>query len=138
MSASDLPELLPCPFCGEHFVEEAESDVPTIHGGNMRAVYCNGCFAEGPTADTPADAIAAWNTRAGDKRAREAAEDVAKAFWIAMQQSWQMIDPLRPPAPGSYWMGEHNGIAAALKTVRENFERELQKLAAAPTPGEKT
>lgn len=74
----------------------------------------------------------------GDKRAREAAEDVAKAFWIAMQQSWQMIDPLRPPAPGSYWMGEHNGIAAALKTVRENFERELQELASAPTPGDKT
>lgn len=56
--------LLPCPFCGDHSVEEAESAVPTTKGGHKRAVYCNGCFSEGPTADTTADAIAAWNTRA--------------------------------------------------------------------------
>jgi hypothetical protein len=44
-------------------------------------------------------------------------------FEQAMKQAWQMVDPLNPSGvPGSYARGEHNGICAALKTVRENFE----------------
>lgn len=123
MSASDLPELLPCPFCGEHFVEEAESDVPTIHGGNMRAVYCNGCFAEGPTADTAAEAIAAWNTRAGDKRARESVEALqrlAKSF------------PTDADMIAAGWESPEINEAC------EAFDEAMRVLAAAPTSGEKT
>jgi hypothetical protein len=50
---------------------------------------------------------------------------VFAAFELAMKQAWQMVDPLRPPPAGSYYMGEHNGIIAALRTVRENFNRAL-------------
>jgi Lar family restriction alleviation protein len=60
---SEQWKLVPCPFCGDPNVEEAESGVPTLHGGNKRAVYCNGCFCEGPTADTTKAAIAKWNER---------------------------------------------------------------------------
>jgi len=62
--AADVDELLPCPFCGNPDAEEAESVVPTITGGKKRAVYCNACFCEGPTADTSRQAISAWNARA--------------------------------------------------------------------------
>lgn len=57
-------ELQPCPFCGDYDPEVAESSVPNIHGGHKHAVYCNACFCEGPTADSEAEAIAAWNRRA--------------------------------------------------------------------------
>lgn len=49
----------------------------------------------------------------------------------AFQDSWQMIDPLRPPPAGTYARGEHNGIASALKTVRDNFERRIAAIEAA-------
>jgi hypothetical protein len=45
------------------------------------------------------------------------------AFEQAMRETWQMIDPIRPPPPGTYALGEHNGIAAALRTLRDNYER---------------
>lgn len=60
-----------------------------------------------------------------DRKARATQAGVSDAFEAAMKQTWQMIDPLRPPAAGTYALGEHNGIAAALKTVRQNFERAL-------------
>jgi hypothetical protein len=45
-------------------------------------------------------------------------------FDRTMKETWQMVDPFSPPgAPGSYARGEHNGIVAALKTVRDNFDR---------------
>jgi hypothetical protein len=55
--------LLLCPFCGDYGAEVAESAVPSIKGGQKRAVYCNGCFCEGPTADADEAAISAWNRR---------------------------------------------------------------------------
>ncbi len=57
-------ELKNCPFCREWGAECAESDVPSIHGGQKKAVYCNSCFCEGPTSETEAGAIEAWNRRA--------------------------------------------------------------------------
>lgn len=50
---------------------------------------------------------------------------VIAAFELAMKQTWQMVDPLSTPPAGSYYMGEHNGIIAALRTVRANFNRAL-------------
>lgn len=48
----------------------------------------------------------------------------ASAFERAMKDSWGMVYPLDPPGtPGSYARGEHNGIVAALRTVRMNYER---------------
>lgn len=53
-----------CPFCGDWGAECAESAVPSINGGQKKAVYCNTCFCEGPTSETEAGAIEAWNRRA--------------------------------------------------------------------------
>ncbi len=53
-----------CPFCGDWGAECADSSVPSIHGGQKKAVYCNTCFCEGPTSETEAGAIEAWNRRA--------------------------------------------------------------------------
>lgn len=52
-----------------------------------------------------------------------------EAFEKAMRETWQMIDPLRPCGqPGSYARGEYNGIVAALRTVRENYDRAAASL----------
>ena len=75
----------------------------------------------------------AWKSIGKYAALAQVPEQVARdRFEQAMKQTWQMIDPLRPPVAGSYALGEHNGIAAALKTLRENYER------AARTSGEKS
>lgn len=69
-----------------------------------------------------------WRARAafpqspkGDERTR---------FEQALRETYQMVDPLNPPPAGTYYRGQHEGIIAALKTIRENFDR-----AAAPQAG---
>jgi hypothetical protein len=54
-----------------------------------------------------------------------AAQDERGAFEKALRETWQMVDPLNPPPAGSYYRGQHEGIIAALKTIRENFERAI-------------
>ncbi|AZW31530.1 hypothetical protein L506_2294 [Bordetella bronchiseptica GA96-01] len=56
--------------------------------------------------------------------------DERAAFEQAMRETYRMVDPLKPPPAGSYARGEHEGIIAALKTVRENFTHAA--LASAP------
>lgn len=53
-------------------------------------------------------------------------------FEQAICETYRMVDPFNPPPAGSYSRGVHEGIIAALKTVRENFSRAL--LAATPAP----
>jgi hypothetical protein len=53
----------------------------------------------------------------------DAARDVRGAFEKALRETYAMVDPLNPPTAGTYYRGEHNGIIAALKTIRENFDR---------------
>ncbi|SAL10244.1 hypothetical protein AWB73_00081 [Caballeronia turbans] len=50
-----------------------------------------------------------------------------EAFERALKQTYEMVDPLNPPVPGSYARGEHNGIIAALKTVRANFDAAIDR-----------
>lgn len=66
MNESSTP-IRSCPFCGDYGAEVAESSVPSIHGGNKRAVYCNTCFCEGPTSETEDGAVERWNSRAEDQ-----------------------------------------------------------------------
>jgi len=49
------------------------------------------------------------------------------AFEAAMRQAWEMVDPFNPPPTGTYARGSHEGICAALKTMRENYDRERAK-----------
>ena len=59
-----MSDLIPCPFCGDDDPEVIQSTIPNINGGFKRAAYCNGCFCEGPPADSDEDAAARWNMRA--------------------------------------------------------------------------
>ena len=54
-------ELKPCPFCGE------QEFISVRNGMNAVAawVICNNCGCYGPTEDTKAEAITAWNRREG-------------------------------------------------------------------------
>ncbi|KDC72818.1 hypothetical protein [Bordetella bronchiseptica] len=61
--------------------------------------------------------------------------DERAAFERAMRETYQMVDPFNPPQAGSYARGEHEGIIAALKTVRENFTRSA--LASTPAVDER-
>ncbi len=52
--------------------------------------------------------------------------NLREAFDKALRETWQMVDPLNPPDPGSYYRGQHEGIIAALRTIRDNFARTLE------------
>lgn len=54
-------ELLPCPFCGG----EAETSAERFERTLLSWVYCKECGAAGGYRHTEAEAIKAWNTRAG-------------------------------------------------------------------------
>lgn len=58
----------------------------------------------------------------------------ADARWqAALQQTWQMVDPLRPPGEaGSYARGSHNGIVDALTALRANLKTPNAKLNGGP------
>ena len=64
MSESKLPDLLPCPFCGE------QPSMEPWHGGSpqKRIVFCNGlrCRVQPQVTGSTAQRTAkAWNTRDG-------------------------------------------------------------------------
>mgnify|MGYP003362451693 CR=1 FL=1 len=52
-------KLKSCPFCGD--------DEPLMRGDDWSYVECDECDASGPECKTEAEAITAWNTRAGEK-----------------------------------------------------------------------
>lgn len=60
--AAATTELLPCPLLSIGWCE-SEVQIGTV--GLMRFVVCEECGTEGTMAHTEAEAIAAWNKRAG-------------------------------------------------------------------------
>lgn len=64
-----LQALAPCPFCKRSDIGLYSSDFQvTCHG------ECHDCGAKGPTEETEAQAIAAWNRRADTGKSAEACE----------------------------------------------------------------
>lgn len=60
---------------------------------------------------------------------------LSSVFALAMKDSWQLVDPLRPAGqPGSYARGHYQGIADALRTVQANFLRHIDLRAAQGKP----
>jgi Lar family restriction alleviation protein len=49
----------PCPFCGN-----SPWPIPQLGMKSLRAMWCEGCGADGPSRPTDAEAIVAWNERA--------------------------------------------------------------------------
>lgn len=64
MRAEQMPELLPCPFCGLD-VSDDEGCYPTNRDETEWEVRCGnpGCFAHEPTRPTREQAIEVWNLR---------------------------------------------------------------------------
>jgi len=68
MTTPDLKRLAdaklePCPWC-QHAKFVHVTRVAMMSGNNKRRVTCDACHADGPIANTEAEAIAAWNRRA--------------------------------------------------------------------------
>lgn len=59
--AEPTAEMDRCPFCGG----DSQSVQDLSVGAAMAWVRCMGCRASGPLRETPAEAIEAWNRRAG-------------------------------------------------------------------------
>jgi Lar family restriction alleviation protein len=79
-------QALPCPFCGSR-----------VYGFNETSVVwvtCHTCRADGPSHETEAGALAAWNTRAPDEQQRAEARNAALA--------WQPIGTA--PKGGGIWI----------------------------------
>jgi Lar family restriction alleviation protein len=57
---TELPDLLPCPFCGNDEVHVQDSYLQ----GSGFMVMCGNCTGEGPLCETEQNAAAQWNRRA--------------------------------------------------------------------------
>jgi Lar family restriction alleviation protein len=60
------PELKSCPFCGAPRSNPAAQIDVIVSEDDLWSALCFGCFSYGPQEDTRAEAIAAWNRRAGE------------------------------------------------------------------------
>lgn len=106
----------------------------------LRAQLCRdfagkSCHDGGDCACTMQVKIAALIEDLADARTEIERKD--KALERAFKYTWRMVDPLRPPGePGSYARGEYNGIIAAIKALRDEFDRAEFGAAARAASGE--
>lgn len=59
----EAPDLKPCPFCGGSANLRPILANPARGSWSIFWTSCERCSAEGPTADTRADAAERWNAR---------------------------------------------------------------------------
>ena len=64
-----VSELHPCPFCGSREFQGDKQRVSLVSDNSSFVIYCL-CGASGPVKDTKEEAVAAWNTRAGEEHYR--------------------------------------------------------------------
>ena len=84
--SNELPALKRCPFCG--WAARLLNDSAAEYGPpSVRldfAVTCDGCDLVLPWTETPADAIAAWNRRAGEV-SREPSDEARQVSGVTPQ-----------------------------------------------------
>lgn len=99
---SDLPAILPCPFCGDitGTVQPGIDDCPLF-------CWCESCHATGPEKPTHLEAVTAWNSVAGLKaeveRLREAMKEIAghgEHHWTANKLERLAQEALAQPTEG--------------------------------------
>ncbi|MGE0745262.1 MAG: hypothetical protein AB7K86_08445 [Rhodospirillales bacterium] len=107
-----------CSMCDWSGPSPADDHCPQCHRDGTMGAACPKCGGRyGLIAEA---ALPGPVGPAGDPLVPEREADIIER---AIKQTWEMIDPLNPPGePGSYWRGQHNGIAAALKTLRANLD----------------
>lgn len=69
--------VAPCPFCGaapEDCPQNSERPHPKRKGDWCTYIWCDNCNARGPEKREPAEAAAAWNTRAYEANPTEIEE----------------------------------------------------------------
>lgn len=92
MSESVKPLPCPNPWCD---TPTKIRFVPTASPPLGRGWMCCDCHLHGPFADSQAEAIAAWNTRASDTVPREVADRLADALEVAKRDLIAQLPMLR-------------------------------------------
>ena len=107
-------ELRECAFCKEERPEDGGSTYG-LSLGRTRVwwVSCLSCGAEGPHAKTRKAAIAAWNTRPGEKALAEALE-----FYVQTEDALDATDSYETGAAYSEAMTKFEGMARAALAAR--------------------
>ena len=107
MSEESKVELLPCPFCGSEDVHQCETGVYWIR--------CDGCDAEGPTADSEEGMVRAWNTRP-NPRIDRAIEVVGRR----LKEALALLERLCPHQDTEFWH-QQDSVCEALEATLEEL-----------------
>lgn len=88
-------EPIPCPYCASVDLEYIK---PGTHGyPHAGYVYCDSCGTHGPSATSRAAAIAAWNRRAWQPKAKDSDKPESESAPCFTNSEWRLIAREWPP-----------------------------------------
>ncbi len=118
---TDMPDLLPCPFCGS-------GRVGLSIGYSLEySVSCHNCHCEGATSAIDKDAMTAWNTRATPPSQAEQ----------AVPAGWKMV-PIEPTEEMIEAGYEHTADPCWRENYIEAYKASVAAAPPAPVPGPRT